>query len=180
MKYRLLGKSSLLVSELSFGCMSLGNDANENTLIIRRAIDHGINLFDTADLYQKGYNEETLGKALAGIRTQVYAATKVGNQWKSDESGWEWKADKTYILQAVEESLKRLKTDYIDLYQLHGGTLEDPIDDIIEAFEVLKKAGKIRYYGISSIRPNVIKEYAKRSGISSVMTQYSLLDRRPE
>jgi aryl-alcohol dehydrogenase-like predicted oxidoreductase len=81
---------------------------------------------------------------------------------------------------AVEESLKRLQTDYIDLYQLHGGTIDDPIDETIEAFELLKQQGKIRYYGISSIRPNVIREYIKRANIVSVMMQYSLLDRRPE
>jgi aryl-alcohol dehydrogenase-like predicted oxidoreductase len=74
----------------------------------------------------------------------------------------------------------RLGTDYIDLYQLHGGTLDDPIDETIEAFELLKSQGKIRQYGISSIRPNVIREYVRRSGIASVMMQYSLLDRRPE
>ncbi len=73
-----------------------------------------------------------------------------------------------------------MQTDYIDLYQLHGGTLEDPMDETIEAFELLQQQGKIRYYGISSIRPNVIREYVQRSAISSVMMQYSLLDRRPE
>src|SRR6202034_3432729 len=71
-------------------------------------------------------------------------------------------------------------TDYIDLYQLHGGTIDDPIDETIEAFELLQQQGKIRYYGISSIRPNVISEYVQRSNIISVMMQYSLLDRRPE
>src|SRR5439155_6440883 len=69
---------------------------------------------------------------------------------------------------------------YIDLYQLHGGTINDPIDDSIEAFELLKQQGKIRFYGVSSIRPNVIREWIKRSSIVSVMMQYSLLDRRPE
>ena len=87
---------------------------------------------------------------------------------------------KNIFSSAVDQSLKRLQTDYIDLYQLHGGTIEDPIDEMIEAFETLKAAGKIRYYGISSIRPNVIREYVKRSSIVSVMMQYSLLDRRPE
>ena len=76
--------------------------------------------------------------------------------------------------------MKRLQTDYIDLYQLHGGTLEDPFDEVIEVFESLRKSGKIRYYGVSSIRPAVIREYVKRSHIVSVMMQYSLLDRRPE
>ena len=80
----------------------------------------------------------------------------------------------------MESSLQRLQTDHIDLYQLHGGTIDDPIDETIEAFELLKKQGKIRYYGISSIRPNVIREYVKRSSIVSVMMQYSLADRRPE
>jgi aryl-alcohol dehydrogenase-like predicted oxidoreductase len=80
----------------------------------------------------------------------------------------------------VKESLRRLGTDYIDLYQLHGGTIDDPIDETIEAFEELKRAGVIRYYGISSIRPNVIREYVRRSNIVSVMSQYSMLDRRPE
>lgn len=87
---------------------------------------------------------------------------------------------KTYILKAVEDSLRRLNTDYIDLYQLHGGTIEDPIDETIEAFELLKEQGKIRAYGISSIRPNVIREWVSKSNMSSVMMQYSLLDRRPE
>ncbi len=87
---------------------------------------------------------------------------------------------KEYILAAVEKSLQRLQTDYIDLYQLHGGTIEDPIDETIEAFERLQEQGKILHYGISSIRPNVIREYARRSRIVSVMMQYSLLDRRPE
>jgi aryl-alcohol dehydrogenase-like predicted oxidoreductase len=104
----------------------------------------------------------------------------VGNQWRPDGSGWDWNPRKEYILTEVEKSLQRLNIDYIDLYQLHGGTIDDPIDESIEAFELLKQQGKIRYYGISSIRPNVIREYIKRSNIVSVMMQYSLLDRRPE
>jgi aryl-alcohol dehydrogenase-like predicted oxidoreductase len=104
----------------------------------------------------------------------------VGNQWRSDGSGWDWNPKKQYIVSAVEESLKRLKTDYIDLYQLHGGTIEDDIDEVIDAFKLLKQQGKIKHYGISSIRPNVIRQYVDRSHISSVMMQYSLLDRRPE
>jgi aryl-alcohol dehydrogenase-like predicted oxidoreductase len=107
-------------------------------------------------------------------------ATKAGNQWRADGSGWDWNPRKDYILQCAEDSLKRLQTDRIDLYQLHGGTIDDNIDESIEAFEILKQQGKIRHYGISSIRPNVIREYVKRSGIVSVMMQYSLLDRRPE
>ncbi|SEK95596.1 aldo/keto reductase [Parapedobacter koreensis] len=175
-----LGKSDLYVSPLSFGCMSLGENATTYKDLLRKAADAGINYFDTADLYQKGLNELYVGEALRPIRKDVIIATKVGNQWRADGNGWDWNPHKEYILKSVEQSLKRLKTDYIDLYQLHGGTIEDPIDDTIAAFELLKQQGKIRWYGISSIRPNVIREYIERSGIVSVMMQYSLLDHRPE
>src|ERR1019366_7189527 len=128
----------------------------------------------------KGQNEKALGKAVRHKRKEVVIASKVGNQIRIDGSGMDWNPRKEYIISSVEESLKRLQTDYIDLYQLHGGTIEDPIDETIGAFETLQQQGKIRFYGISSIRPNVIREYVKRSNIISVMMQYSLLDRRPE
>lgn len=180
MNYRILGKSNLQISEVSFGCMSLEDDYSQAKKILHKAIDSGIHYFDTADLYQKGENEKMVGKALRNHRKDVIIGTKVGNQLRQDGSGWDWNPGKEYILQAVESSLQRLQTDYIDLYQLHGGTINDPIDETIEAFEILKTQGKIRYYGISSIRPNVIKEWIKRSNMVSVMMQYSILDRRPE
>lgn len=180
MNYHVLGRSTLEVSSIAFGCMSLGTDDAQNAALIQRAIDAGINYFDTADVYQNGYNERTLGKAIAGSRKDVLIATKAGNVVRADGKGFDWNPRKEHILAAAEESLKRLNTDFIDLYQLHGGTLEDPIDETIEAFELLQQQGKIRYYGISSIRPNVIHEYIDRSRIASVMMQYSLLDRRPE
>jgi aryl-alcohol dehydrogenase-like predicted oxidoreductase len=180
MLYKTLGKSTLNISKIGFGCMSLKDNQAENEKIIHKAIDEGINYFDTADLYDKGRNEASLGQAIKGKRDKVIIATKVGNQWRNEGSGWDWNPSKKYILTAIEGSLQRLQTDYVDLYQLHGGTMEDPIDETIEAFEQLQKEGKIRYYGISSIRPNVIREYIKRSNIVSVMMQYSLLDRRPE
>ncbi len=180
MQYRQLGKSDLNVSEICFGCMSLGDDQSYNTKLIHQAIDQGVNFFDTADLYQRGANERVLGKAVKRKRKDVLIATKVGNVWRDDGSGWDWNPTKKYILKAVDASLERLQTDYIDLYQLHGGTLKDPIDDIISAFEKLKKQGKIRHYGISSIRPKVMQEYVAKSNIASIMMPYSLLDRRPE
>lgn len=180
MKHNFLGDSELFVSEISFGCMSLGKDHSQNERLLRQAFDSGINFFDTADLYDQGWNEESVGKAFAPIRDKVIIATKVGNQWREDSSGWDWNPTKEYILKAVEESLKRLQTEYIDIYQLHGGTIDDPIDETIEAFELLKQQGKVREYGISSIRPNVIREWIKKSNMVSVMMQYSLLDRRPE
>ena len=180
MEYCLLGKSDLNISRIGFGCMSLDPADRDGENILHMAMDAGINYFDTADMYHKGQNEVMLGKAFREKRKGLILATKVGNQWRNDGSGWDWNPSKKYILTSIDQSLQRLQTDYVDLYQLHGGTLEDPIDDVIEAFEILKSVGKIRYYGISSIRPNVIREYVKRSSIVSVMMQYSLLDRRPE
>jgi len=179
MEYQQLGNSELNISRIGFGCMSLKPGQSNISILLEKAVAGGINLFDTADLYDKGLNEESVGKALKPFRNRVILATKVGNQWREDGSGWDWNPRKSYILQAVEASLTRLQTNYIDLYQLHGGTINDPIDETIETFELLKSQGKIRAYGISSIRPNVIREYVARSGISAVMMQASLLDRRP-
>ena len=180
MQYVKLGMSDLTISRISLGCMSLGVDHAENARLIHHALDLGVNMLDTADLYDKGLNEETVGKAIKGRRDKVVLATKVGNQWRPDGSGWDWNPGKTYIKQAVHESLRRLQTDYIDLYQLHGGTLDDPTEESIAAFEELKEEGHIRYYGISSIRPNVINKWLKEANLTSIMSQYSLLDRRPE
>ncbi len=175
-----LGKSELYVSQLGLGCMSLGTEEKKATEIVKRALDLGINYLDTADLYDFGRNEEIVGKALKGQRDKVILATKVGNSWTPGKEDWEWDPSKEHILSAVKDSLHRLQTDYIDLYQLHGGTIDDPTEETIEAFEELKKGGYIREYGISSIRPNVIKRFVEKSSIVSVMMQYSMLDTRPE
>ncbi|UQD52629.1 aldo/keto reductase [Bacillus methanolicus] len=180
MEKRRLGKSDLMVSKLGLGCMSLGTDQKAARKIIEAALEEGINYFDTADLYDFGENEKIVGQSLKEVREKVIIATKAGNRWNDDKASWRWDPSKKYIKEAAKQSLKRLGTDYIDLFQLHGGTIDDPIDETIEAFEELKEEGIIRYYGISSIRPNVIREYVKKSNIVSVMMQYSILDRRPE
>lgn len=180
MRMNRLGASELLVGEIGLGCMSLGTEEQKAVALIHEALERGVNFLDTADLYDGGRNEELVGKAIQGRRDRVVLATKVGNRRIPGQEGWVWDASKTYILSAVKDSLRRLGTDYIDLYQLHGGTIDDPIDETIEAFEQLKREGVIREYGISSIRPNVICEYAARSSIVSVMNQYSIVDRRAE
>ncbi len=180
MKYRKLLRANLEVSEISFGCMSLGTDHSLNQSLIHQAFDAGVNYFDTADIYQNGFNEETVGRALKPIRQQVILATKVGNVPNEEGRNWEWNPSKNYILSAVEKSLKRLGTDYIDIYQLHGGMIEDDWEETIAAFEILKEKGMIRHYGISSIRPNVIRRFATQTEVVSNMVQYSLMDRRPE
>lgn len=179
MVYSKLGSSTLNVSKIGFGCMSLPTDEKESVSILHEAIDLGINLLDTADIYNDGLNEIIVGKAITDRRDKVIIASKAGNIRRSD-GGLDWNPSKQHILKCADKSLQRLNIDYIDLYQLHGGTIQDNIDESIEAFEILKRQGKIRFYGISSIRPNIIREYIKKSTIVSVMTQYSLLDRRPE
>ncbi|MFJ7973968.1 aldo/keto reductase [Psychrobacillus sp. NPDC096389] len=180
MKKRQLGKSDLFVSEIGLGCMSLPSDQQDAEKIIQVALAQGINYFDTADLYDNGENEKIVGKALKNNRESIILATKVGNRMNESGDGWSWDPSKKWIRAAVHESLKRLQTDYIDVYQLHGGTMEDDADEVIDTMEALKKEGLIRAYGISSIRPNVINRFLTKSKAVSVMMQYSLLDRRPE
>ncbi|MEN1969086.1 aldo/keto reductase [Lentibacillus sp. N15] len=180
MKKNQLGTSDLYISDLTLGCMSLGTDSTQAQTIMEHALAAGINHLDTADLYDFGLNEEIVGKAIKGKREQIILTSKVGNHFNRDTKDWFWDPSKAHIKEGLKDSLRRLNTDYIDFYMLHGGTLDDPIDESIEAFEDLKQEGLIRAYGISSIRPNVIREYVKRSNIDGVMMQYSMLDRRPE
>lgn len=180
MKKRQLGKTTLKISELGLGCMSLPQDTNEARRIIDRALDAGITFFDTADLYDFGKNESLLGSLLAQRRQEVVLATKVGNDFSAQDGQWTWNPSYQHIVQSAKASLQRLQTDYIDLYQLHGGTMDDPIDETIAAFEDLKKEGLIRAYGISSIRPTVIDRFTSQSDGQTVMMQYNLFDRRAE
>ncbi|MGM8214039.1 aldo/keto reductase [Bacillaceae bacterium W0354] len=180
MNKRQLGNSELYISEIGLGCMSLGTDEVKAKSIIDTALDSGINYLDTADLYDFGKNEKIVGQAIKGKRDQVIIGTKGGNHFEANQDGWYWDPSKAYLKEAFKNSLLRLGLDYVDLYQLHGGTIEDPTDEVIELFEELKQEGLIRYYGISSIRPNVIKRFLQTSNLSSIMMQYSIIDRRPE
>ncbi|MEB2781714.1 aldo/keto reductase [Algoriphagus sp. C2-6-M1] len=180
MEKRKLPALEFEISPIALGCMSLKGSLKEDKMVIDTAIAGGIDFLDTADLYQKGLNEEIVGSAIRDRRKEITLATKVGNQLRADGNGWDWNPRKAYILKAVEKSLQSLKTDYIDLYQLHGGTLEDPWEETLEAFELLKSQGKIRAFGISSIRPNVIRKVLEMSNPATIMMQYSPLDRRPE
>jgi|SRR5690625_498911 len=175
-----IGKSSITVPHLTLGCMSLGTDRKKTIKMLSKALDQGIIHFDTADLYDFGQNETLIGHFLKHHRDQIVLSTKVGNHFNVETKDWFWDPSKQYIETAIKDSLQRLQTDYIDLYLLHGGTIDDPIDETIEAFEQLKMAGTIRAYGISSIRPNVIKAFMNKANIDAVMMQYNMLDRRPE
>jgi 1-deoxyxylulose-5-phosphate synthase len=178
MKTRKLGNSALEISEISLGCMSLPPIVNEAKQVIDLALEAGINYFDTADLYDRGENEKVVGEALKEHRQNIYLASKVGNRWIEGKDGWIWDTSPGYIKQALKNSLQRLKTDYLDVYQLHGGTKEDNWEEIIDTFEGLKKAGLIREYGISSIRPNVFVPFLDNSHAVSNMMQFNILDAR--
>lgn len=178
MKKRQLGTSNLHISEISLGCMSLPPNPAEAEDVIHAAIDAGINYFDTADLYNKGENEKVVGTALKQHRHNIYLASKVGNRWEEGKEGWGWDTSANYINKAVRDSLQRLQTDYLDLYQLHGGTTEDNWEEIADTFESLKKEGLIREYGISSIRPNVFMPFLQNSDAISNMMQFNIFDER--
>ncbi|MCG1508758.1 aldo/keto reductase [Staphylococcus epidermidis] len=174
-------KSGIEISELGLGCMSLGIDYKKAQSIIESAIDNGITYFDTADIYDQGVNEEIVGKALKKYqnRDDIVIGTKVGNRL-TDDGHMTWDPSKKHIKESVKGSLKRLGLNHLDLYQLHGGTIDDPLDETISAFDELKQEGYIRAYGISSIRPNVIDYYLKNSQIETLMSQFNLIDNRPE
>ncbi|AVA12108.1 aldo/keto reductase [Staphylococcus epidermidis] len=174
-------KSGIEISELGLGCMSLGTDYKKAQPIIESAIDNGITYFDTADIYDQGVNEEIVGKALKKYqnRDDIVIGTKVGNRL-TDDGHMTWDPSKKHIKESVKGSLKRLGLNHLDLYQLHGGTIDDPLDETISAFDELKQEGYIRAYGNSSIRPNVIDYYLKNSQIETLMSQFNLIDNRPE
>src|SRR5690625_360109 len=180
MKKRSIGKSSIQVSELTLGCMSIPNDEKQAHSMIDQALSYGINHLDTADLYGFGHNEEIIGNYIQSRRDQIILTSKGGNHFNKENQSWYWDPSPQYIEEALHASLRRLKTDYLDFYLLHGGTIDDPIDETIHAFENLKVKGLIRAYGISSIRPNVIKQFVEKSSIDCIMMQYNMLDRRPE
>jgi aryl-alcohol dehydrogenase-like predicted oxidoreductase len=149
-EYRRLGRSGLKVSEICLGTMTFGNGADEagSARMVHAAFDAGVNFFDTADAYVSGVSESMLGKALKGRRSDAIIASKVFNPMggRPNDSGM----SRLHIKQAVEESLRRLQTDYIDLYQLHGFDAATPADEVLSTLHDLVRAGKIRYIGCSN------------------------------
>jgi aryl-alcohol dehydrogenase-like predicted oxidoreductase len=151
MEYRTLGRSGLKVSVVGLGCNNFGMrcDIEQTKLVVDKAIDQGITLFDTADIYGgQGKSEEFLGQALKGKRQNVIVATKFAGPMGQGEymSG----ASRRYMRQAVEASLKRLGTDYIDLYQIHFPDVRTPLEETVRTFDDLQREGKIRYAGCSN------------------------------
>lgn len=175
--------NNLEFSQVALGCMNLPlKDELKTEEIIEYALSQNINYFDTADLYQFGKNEEVVGKILSRYRSRnnFTIGTKVGNEFdKQLQQKTGWNPTAKYIKEQVKNSLHRLDVDSIDLYQLHGGTIEDPKDETISAFEDLKAEGIIKSYGLSSIRPNVIDYFIKNSNLDTLMMQFNPIDNRP-
>lgn len=184
MEIRNVGKSGLRVSAVGLGCNNFGRlDIESSRKVVHRALDLGITLFDTADIYgNKGGSEEQLGEILGARRKDIVLATKFGMAMSDIQQG----ASRRYILQAVEDSLRRLKTDWIDLYQLHQPDPLTPIEETLRTLDDLIRAGKVRYAGCSNLKAWQVADAhwtAKTQGFNrfiSAQDEYSLLVRDAE
>ncbi len=189
MDYRFLGRTGVKVSPLCLGCMMFGGktEPEDAYAIIDRALDEGINFLDTSNSYSRGKSEEVTGEALRrnGKRDRVVLATKVFSPMDdTDPNGWG--SSRRHIIAQCEASLRRLKTDWIDLYQLHRPSPNIPIDESLRALDDLVRAGKVRYIGTSTFAAWQVMELlmvSKELGLNrSICEQppYHLLDRRVE
>jgi aryl-alcohol dehydrogenase-like predicted oxidoreductase len=184
MEYRNLGKAGVKVSAVGVGCNQFGNvvDLQSTRAIVHQALDLGINFFDTADVYgSHGLSEEYLGEALAGEWPRVVVATKVRSRMgdgPNDEG-----ASRYHVVSGVEASLRRLRTDHIDLYQIHAWDESTPLEETLRALDDLVRAGKVRYVGASNFaawqlaRANDLAEMRGWAPMVSVQPHYHLLER---
>src|SRR5690348_7813731 len=187
MRFRRLGASGLAVSVVGLGCNNFGTrlDLDATRAVVDAALDAGVTLFDTADVY--GQSEDLLGEILQGRRDQVVLATKFGMD-RRGALGPDWGArgSRRYIRLAVESSLRRLRTDWIDLYQLHAPDAHTPLEETLAALDELVTAGLVRYIGSSNftgwqvVDADWIARDAHRARFVSAQNQYSLLDRDAE
>lgn len=185
MEYLTLAHSDLKVSRLCMGGCPLGEygwgavDHNALVRTVEAAVDNGITMFDTADIYGLGSSEEILGQVLGEKRKQVVIATKFGVRIENGKTYYD--NSKGWIRKAVEGSLKRLNTDYIDLYQIHYRDGKTPMADIVESLQELRKEGKIRYFGLSNITVDDIVELIPyKEQFVSFQDEYSLATRKNE
>lgn len=183
MKYKKLGRTGVRVSELCLGCMTFGNEADEELSIsmVRRAEEAGINFLDTANVYSRGRSEEIVGKAIDGRRDRFVLATKV--RGRMGEGPNDEGVSRFAIFQQAEASLRRLRTDHIDLYQVHSWDANTPIEETLEALDDLVRSGKVRYLGCSNF---AAWQLAKSLGLSAlhgwasfdcIQPRYNLIDR---
>jgi len=185
MKYHNLGHSNLEISVIGLGCMGMSEfygsaKEEESIATLHRAIELGVNFFDTADMYGPWKNEMLVGKAIADRRDKIVLATKFGimRNEKRDYLGINGQPD--YVHSACDASLKRLGLDYIDLYYQHRVDSNVPIEETVGAMADLVQAGKIRYLGLSEAKPDIIRRAQAVHPISALQTEYSLWSREPE
>ena len=186
MDYRNLGRSGLKVSPLCLGAMMFGDrtDEKDSAAIMAHARDAGVNFLDTADAYAGGRSEEICGRAIAGERSRWVLATKLANPGSPEPN--DRGTSRRWMLHACEASLKRLQTDWIDLYYLHRDDLDTPMEETIATLGDLIRAGKIRYYGLSNFRAWRLATFVATARAMGVPTPiacqpcYNLMDRTPE
>ncbi len=186
MEYRLLGRTGVKVSPLCLGAMNFGGVTDEATSIriIHAALDGGFNFIDTANVYNNGQSEVAVGKALKGRRDRVILATKVHGKMGEDPN--DEGNSRRHILKACEDSLRRLDTDYIDLYQIHRPNPEIPVDETLATLTDLVRTGKVRYIGCSTHPAWMVMEAlatSEKLGLARYVSEqppYNLLDRRIE
>jgi len=185
MEQRKLGRQGLSVSAEGLGCMGMSafygpSDEQENLATLARAIDLGIDFFDTAEIYGPFKNEVLLGKAFAGKRNKVKIATKVGSEVTDSGERRPVNGTPEYIRKAIDRSLRHLGTDYVDLYYLHRIDPKVAIEESIGALADLVAAGKVRYIGVSEAAPATIRRAHKEHPLTALQTEYSLFERTPE
>ncbi|MGD0957261.1 MAG: aldo/keto reductase [Candidatus Acidiferrales bacterium] len=185
MQYRRLGKSSLVVSAMGLGCMGMSQsygtpDDAESTATIHHAIDRGVTLIDTADMYGGGANEELVGRAIAKRRNEIILATKFGNMRQPDGRFLGVNGRPEYVQSACEASLERLKISAIDLFYLHRVDTNVPIEDTVGAMARLIEQGKVRYLGLSEAGAQTIRRAHATYPIAALQSEYSLWTRDPE
>ena len=185
MRYRKLGNTGLIVSSVALGTMQFGGKMNmgnlgqeDTTRMVKLALDRGINFIDTADVYSLGESETLVGNALKGVRSEIVLATKVRLPMSENfnRSG----ATRVNIMREVEGSLRRLQTDYIDLYQVHGWDSNTPLEETLRTLDDLVRQGKVRYIGLSEAGPATIRRAHAVHPVAALQTEYSLWTRDPE
>ena len=185
MKQRKLGRNGPMVSVMGLGCMGMSDfyghrDDQESIATIHRALDLGVNLLDTADVYGPFTNEELVGRAIRGRRDQVFLATKFGIVRGADPNVRGVNGRPEYVRAACEASLRRLGVDVIDLYYQHRVDLDTPIEDTVGAMADLVREGKVRFLGLSEAGPKTIRRAHAAHPITALQTEYSLWSRDPE